>query len=114
MLAPGVANFECNNVFNHNLTLLIPMLKAIYVTPVGWQSDGLTPLCAIHFPFHHASQRPEACWRDNKLNRCLLRRIIHGRAQYDGLNPQNYTYSTVLTIGWIIKPNIGSFWSFAF
>lgn len=93
MLTPVVANFECNNLFNHNLTLLIYVLKAIYVKPVGWQSDGPTPLCAIYFPFSHASQRPAVCWRDNKLNRCLLRGII----QY---------MPWLRTTGWVLSQTI--------
>lgn len=50
MLAPGVANFECNNLFNHNLTLLISMLKAIYLRACGlaeWRAHS--PPCHL-FP----------------------------------------------------------------
>lgn len=92
MLVPRVANFECYNLFNHDLTLLIAMLKAIYVKACGWKSDRLSPLCVIYFPFCHASQRHAASCGDNKLNMSPENHAIHC------LQSQSRSAETIKTI----------------
>lgn len=75
-VSPGVANFQCNNIFNHNLTLLILVLKAIYVKDCR---------SAVSFIPHSSELAPGLVLAAEitKVNVRPLRRVTYAEARED-------------------------------